>query len=219
MDKAVADVTAALQALAAAADQATPGHDDLVAAMEAIREALARLGQADPERDQQANRKLLNDSATELGETVGQMSVAAHNQTEKLGPQAMDAAAALRGVLLAAGGLSPDVLDLTNAVDRIQEQFEKLGNVNTVIPATKEIAKASSAVVNQARYYITTNPDTDPALKRELIDSAQALATLTSQLAAEAKNWQADPTGSDDVRFFSFPFFFFFFPQVRSNSV
>jgi hypothetical protein len=229
LDKAYVDLNASVQSLLHAIDNANPGSSEMADALRAIDGALARVGLADGNKDQQANRKLLNDAAKSLGENVGQMSVSARNNPERLGPQSREAARAVGQVVVAANNLSPDYIDLQTPADRINEQLPRLAHSNTAVPAAKEIAKATSSIVNQSKAFLTNNPDLlDPvrpgremmrdalsgvcvvagddwsgwggqATKRELVNAAQSLSADTSRLAEAAKAFAQGDEGAENA--------------------
>lgn len=188
VDRAYNDANTSLQNLLASVDAATPGVAEIADALRQIQENLTRYDTLN--KDPQHNRKLLNDSAKALADTVAVMSVNARNQPERLGAQAKDAAKHVGGVVVAANNLTPDFIDLSAPADQIKQQLPELASQATVIPATKEIARSAAAVVAQSRAYIQNNPDAlDADGKRELVNAAQHLAALCAQLAQAGKDW------------------------------
>jgi len=199
MDRAYNEANNAVQNLMSTVDGATPGAAEIAEALKLIQDNLNKFDSNN--KDAGTNRKILNENAKALSDTVAAMAVNARSQPEKLGSQAKEAAKSVSGVVVAANSLTPEYIDLAVPANQIQEKLPELASQRTVIAATKDIARSSSLVVAQSRAFIQNNPDAlDANAKRELVDAAQRLAALCGQLAQAGKDWVRGNGSEENVK-------------------
>jgi hypothetical protein len=202
IDRAYADASADLAGINQVLDEATPGVHEIGEALRELAAATASWQSGDPRADQIQNRKQLNDATKQLGETVGMITVVSRSAPERLGDKAKDAARSVGNLLVAAQNLSPNYIDLAHQCDKIDAQLPLLSGkgVPSTLAATKEIARATAAIVNQSKAFIQRAPDAlDADTKKEVIQRAQELAANTAKLAKASKALAQGEAGASEA--------------------